>query len=737
MTIPTDAALTNIGAGDFTIEAWIKASPSSTLVPQILTKRTNGNDGMAFGLFTDGRLYIRLNNVDYFSNSANLKDGKFHHVAVTRGAGLIKFYIDGTIVAPTGGISYAGSAASAGSGGLIYVGRDNTMGGLNSYTYFKGMIDDLRIWNSARTPLQLSTAMCGVLEPGATPVATYNCNDVSSNVVPDGSGANRHGQFVPGLGNLRYTRYVGGLIDLSPIPFPQPVTIFEDNELYRDSSILFEEFFNSELWQNGLASTECFDPNLYSELVGAAPGTSSSLRRMRMGVIMPAPTHDKVGCSNQKAAIISVHGGGYGNQSGREPFKKLFSEASFWARNGYAVVVIQYRKGWDVAGAHPDSLPDTSITRHYYNCPGSGGLNDPYSFTKVTYQMAQDVKAAHAQLLFRASTLGVDPNKVFYSGGSTGAIAVMHAAYAGDDMPGYGSPTLDSLYGNMKAKILSNAAAYASATDNVMGVVSLAGAIHDAAWIGNNANDKMPCYLVHGTADLAVPYCDGKLVDVPFTQNLVPAANLNYLELDGASLIYNRITSASTPPNSYRAYLITGTGLDHGFSRSPMPLLQVGNSYFAPPIAAVFLTAILMQSTIKAYGASGTTLPSGHILMEPSAGNPNIYVLTGGATPAPCPTNYFTNKVRNLAPQEDMDEVVFALQPNPTLARLEIRVSVKVPKDLPITILNLQGQQVHQAILPKGNSTLELDLTALPAGIYLARVQHADGRIATRKFIKE
>jgi hypothetical protein len=57
--------------------------------------------------------------------------------------------------------------------------------------------------------------------------------------------------------------------------------------------------------------------------------------------------------------------------------------------------------------------------------------------------------------------------------------------------------------------------------------------------------------------------------------------------------------------------------------------------------------------------------------------------------------------------------------------------------DMPVTVLNLQGQVLHAAVLAKGQDFLDLDLSGLPAGVYLVRVALPEGRVHTQKLVKE
>lgn len=78
----------------------------------------------------------------------------------------------------------------------------------------------------------------------------------------------------------------------------------------------------------------------------------------------------------------------------------------------------------------------------------------------------------------------------------------------------------------------------------------------------------------------------------------------------------------------------------------------------------------------------------------------------------------------------------FTLAPNPTSGITTLSVAAS-EAELPVTVLNLQGQTVRKAVLPEGHNTVALDLGGLPAGVYLVRTQQADGRYNTQRLVKE
>ena len=134
---------------DFTMGAWIKAKPSqaSQAFPSIIGRRNSGsvNNGYVFLLWGDGQLAAHLNygvsNKNYKSTSPNLLDEKWHHVAVTGDRdGYLTFYVDGTAKGQAG-ISEIGNIDSLSD---LFIGWEQA---LSASTYFKGVIDDLRIYN--------------------------------------------------------------------------------------------------------------------------------------------------------------------------------------------------------------------------------------------------------------------------------------------------------------------------------------------------------------------------------------------------------------------------------------------------------------------------------------------------------------------------------------------------------------------------------------------------------------
>ena len=142
VTIPNHSAY-NVGNGNFTIEAWIKASPTSPSQSTLLSNRVNGSaNTFLFVVCTSGtQLLLQINGVNYASSTfTNIYDNACHHVAVTRTSGALQFFIDGV---QKGG---AYSTLSINTTNSLLIGYDLPDG---NNTAFKGVINNVRILNMA------------------------------------------------------------------------------------------------------------------------------------------------------------------------------------------------------------------------------------------------------------------------------------------------------------------------------------------------------------------------------------------------------------------------------------------------------------------------------------------------------------------------------------------------------------------------------------------------------------
>ncbi|MFM7021785.1 MAG: LamG-like jellyroll fold domain-containing protein [Flavobacteriales bacterium] len=141
---------------DFTIEAKIKLGANDN-GGAIISGR--GGLGYLFTLFNtevEAVLILQLNRGTYnnFYNVSSeyfpsLKDGQCHHVAVVRNQNVISFYLDGRSIGST----------TISSGWGMYKKYNNTLytGYDNSDRAFNGKIFETRMWNVARTSVELNS----------------------------------------------------------------------------------------------------------------------------------------------------------------------------------------------------------------------------------------------------------------------------------------------------------------------------------------------------------------------------------------------------------------------------------------------------------------------------------------------------------------------------------------------------------------------------------------------------
>lgn len=180
--IPHNAAY-NVGTGSFTIEAWVRIPSGSANLP-VLSKRTVAGDGFLFQPTTDGttngkKLLFVAGGVSYTSNvfANSIYDNTCHHIAVTRSATTLSFYLDGAA------IGTATMSNSINSTGSLYVGRDVP----NSQT-FNGTIDEVRFWNVVKTALEINSLKNVKIAGNATGlIGNWDFNESSGQVVYDGS----------------------------------------------------------------------------------------------------------------------------------------------------------------------------------------------------------------------------------------------------------------------------------------------------------------------------------------------------------------------------------------------------------------------------------------------------------------------------------------------------------------------------------------------------------------------
>jgi two-component sensor histidine kinase/ligand-binding sensor domain-containing protein len=102
-------------------------------------------------LMASMNLYDHQNNQSFVRAEPHVGDlltDRWHHVAAVAGKGGMKLYLDGVLVAQN---EYEGSFAQIGSGVENFLGRSHW----ESNAYFKGYLDEVRVWNTARTPEQL------------------------------------------------------------------------------------------------------------------------------------------------------------------------------------------------------------------------------------------------------------------------------------------------------------------------------------------------------------------------------------------------------------------------------------------------------------------------------------------------------------------------------------------------------------------------------------------------------
>ncbi len=139
------------GATEFTFEGWINADATQAGADRIVCVNTSGGGNVILFYLDAGRLRTYDGATDTYG-SPDLRGTGWHHVAFTHDNSTHRVYLDGVLLDSKGGSVTTFAANNQWSIGQEW---DNGSKG----DYFKGKIDEVRIWKDVRTQQEIRERM--------------------------------------------------------------------------------------------------------------------------------------------------------------------------------------------------------------------------------------------------------------------------------------------------------------------------------------------------------------------------------------------------------------------------------------------------------------------------------------------------------------------------------------------------------------------------------------------------
>lgn len=283
----------------------------------------------------------------------------------------------------------------------------------------------------------------------------------------------------------------------------------------------------------------------------------------------------------------------------------------------------------------------------------NSGTIDSATMLKQVVKAVQDAKAAIRYFYKDAATTNtyrIDTNKIFIGGTSAGAFIGVHLGYLTDTV-GVQQWMKEIIESQGDLEGASGNPGYSS---RVAGVVNLAGAIGDTAWIKPGA---VPMVTMQGNDDGTVPYCSAIIA---------PVNNIPLIMVDGGGTMKRRTAHLGIVNRFY-----TWRGAGHVPYVDPRPTTE-GPVYMDTTIWFVrdFLyeqmTGIRCDSSLWAIG--NMTTPHVYENGVPVACGPEIF--------DPTDAKAFNQAPNGIAP---FVHVTVAAYPNPSSDAVTIKKPVTLP----------------------------------------------------------
>lgn len=480
--------------------------------------------------------------------------------------------------------------------------------------------------------------------------------------------------------------------------------VFDINDIETFDEV-YAQFTNDDLWNNGDTTLNivCFDPRDFMS------SPSEDLWEISYKVYRPKSSADQ--CIN-RPAVIFIHGGGYNYAKSTNEGNGPVSQSIDLARRGYVVISINYRKGWDMREARNVTLLGP-LVNGCQNCACENGNNDcrAESFMKMNYSMMQDARAAHRKVANDNLALGIDPNKIFYMGVSTGAVGALHAAYAVDDLPLENLTNGESFLDVMGDPDKFGESLNPNLNFEVAGVASIAGSISRTDWV--EAEDDIPLFMIHTARDEAVPYCQENILSMRYLQ----LGNPNYyLQQHGPGRIYKHVRCLEDSVSTTKMRLISLQGLFHSFTAplgSQDPSDNCDSYDDASEVArepALFFADIIDQTPIS---DSHLLVFNAHIDGPCETADTINYTQCTAFTPCDLSLSTF-----------DLEDSSTYIYPNPVQSGTKLQINDHLMQDAKsYSLFNHSGSIVLSSAVIGNNIPLPMQLTS---GIYYLNISDGE-----------
>jgi len=187
------------GTQPLTVEAWVK--PTAALWGAVVSKFQHHADheGYSLEMLSDYRVAFLFGNNwsdwEAVLSSSTLTPNTWNHIAATYDGSTLRVYINGRLDASSG---YTDGCTDSGTN-LVIGAR---MGSSEYGNFFTGNIDEVRVWNVARTETQLRENMCKTLKGNEANLQVYYRLDENNGTTAfDNSNNGYHGTLTNMDGN--------------------------------------------------------------------------------------------------------------------------------------------------------------------------------------------------------------------------------------------------------------------------------------------------------------------------------------------------------------------------------------------------------------------------------------------------------------------------------------------------------------------------------------------------------